>query len=829
MLSRSLSFLSMVSFSSLRKAAELNDLVNMAETKKPVEQDVLKDFLKRNVFPVLQGTSLDRRGNTNEMRFLLGRIIRDASFSAVILRASPDGRFVHYITECISNDAQRMRFLHKMTTTQATKCIEHLSRVGVRDPKVFSVLVSKVDFHNLKDIARVMFAFAEADLHALNVHVVAPLYCGERWALHAERVQSSAADEKHTEASASPGAGYNVFEAVRILRALSKSCRYTIDRNHARDRAMKLPVQSVELLRNSILDFIFQNDFALRGGHWVNIARALALFPPELQRLDSLDTADSATRKLLERKPSFRPQEDMRCTALAEMALERVFLAGGAEKADVPLDCTVEQLIKVLPLLQQIPSVTEEKQKHRIQRILFKFREQKQQLSFASLVRLLNALRNMELPPQYLEFIQLIAEEAGSHLLTPTEADERIVFKDVVTLATLLATFRIQVCAGFFLYIQKVQHLPKEMPSESAVSLLNALANVGRGDPRACHATVTAIARSVIRYEQRAVARGPHAAEPLVASAPTAADKMLRVFALLEVCPPKDVLVGFFGERGDVPRTAALRASAHGPLLFDLTRSLTHMVKEVRLRKQRGEAAADGSEDADVTHVLWERGVLRTVAPLLLEYTRELRESREHANHTYIPFAWRTAAEMAHIYADVSLEHNALADMQRVLADIYPFAKDLIIEMTWLAKELNDRIRHGASAARIRERYAAVPFKSNSIQHFVSALLMWENMLYQGAWQAKQRGALPEESKVEAIKSDFVTLLSTPLPAGMECNAKTTITVMGVLREIMGQGDTSVIREPVFLKEHVLDITTKLPFAISLVMDPGVVNEFFSE
>ncbi|RNC48694.1 hypothetical protein TcCL_NonESM01353, partial [Trypanosoma cruzi] len=155
-------------------AGKLNEILDLRVQKTPVHSEVLKQFIRTEVMPLLAGTSVDRRHDSSELRRFMGQLLRDSAFAAVVLRARPGGAYVNTIVDCIKHDHERMQFINKMTSNQASRIIEHLCRVGVNDSAVYAPLAARLDFCVLKEVGRAMFSLAEERMHQEVVSFIVP-------------------------------------------------------------------------------------------------------------------------------------------------------------------------------------------------------------------------------------------------------------------------------------------------------------------------------------------------------------------------------------------------------------------------------------------------------------------------------------------------------------------------------------------------------------------------------------------------------------------------------------------------------------------------------
>lgn len=315
-----------------------------------IDKDELKAYLRGEIVPIMKGSAVDSVLPAELVKRDLCLLCREAAYSAAVLEAKPQGSFVQTLVNFIAEDAEKMNFIQRMTTTQVSKILEFLTfiQLDMGDAeKCFSPLISRLNFQNLHNLSRVMFCFSERGYTDLNIQLIVPAYPGKNW-------QSSPVGEN---AQYSPAA-----EAVRILRALSKSSRMYVEqyyplattpedlliapemnRNacHSSSSPSLLstgfPLSSFHIFRNHLIAFILSHRSELRGAHWVNCSRALLNFPPVLQTLSDFEASSEVLQCLSVHIGSGHPSHDResglmvspnlmwRCADIAEYAISNVF------------------------------------------------------------------------------------------------------------------------------------------------------------------------------------------------------------------------------------------------------------------------------------------------------------------------------------------------------------------------------------------------------------------------------------------------------------------------------------------------------------------------
>lgn len=840
-------------------ATTLNKLLDVSQRDEPVPHDKLKAFLKTSVMPVMAGTELDRRGNSMELRQYLGQLTRDAAFAAVIVSARPDAGFVRCITTCIKEDHQRMRFVSKMTSAQASKTVEYLCKVGVKDEVVFPVLLSRLDYSNLRELARVMLALTESGLHELNMQVVVPLYCGNKWEVDVK--ESSASTISSSGLPAASGAGKppqscNVFEAVRVLRALSKSCRRCVEaRRHAPSHSLgELPRDSLNLLRNNLLAFIFENGALLRGAHWVNLARALVYFPVECGELRHL----AAACPLFEQEIRTARLEDgtqatvdealdrpITCEAVAEAAIRHVFdyaehrraLPSGTTEsnlsADFPFDLTYFDLVKLLPMLEQsarskaalqTASGGTPEADTRVAIVLRVISANVQHLYLPDLVKVLQSVRHLPPSAEASATVDAVVAQAGARLVEhpPAEFLQKVSFYTIIQFAVSISALRVTRCDDFVNFvIAGASYFPRTLTAETTLSFANALANVASNRSEMCHEAMrTLLARLMSNYKEELQTC------PLVSRHPHAVTKILRACVLLDYIPERRLLERFLGSV-EVPLQITPEISnAGGALVFGLTRTMANFLRQAR------------TESPGRVEELWSQGVLGALLPMALACTKNAAAQVAatgwgESAAAYMAVSWRSTLEMVTAFVDPLLAHNTPEETARRMVEAFPFCAELLSTAAVMTHSQIDSLAEDASSASdLRHRLQRVSFNSNCPVHFLSSLLILEYLVYQSVSQMSSTKAacVAEDVKlrVTSLKDTaYARFLTTAAQEGM---ANAPMEVVRYIFDCPVPASAGSASKAVLLnRRNALEITTNLPFALSLIMNPGPVNEYFTE
>ncbi|KEG13594.1 hypothetical protein DQ04_00911060 [Trypanosoma grayi] len=801
-------------------AGKLNTLLEIPTKGQRTPREVLKQFIRAEVMPLLRGTTLDRRHDSAEVRRSLSQLLRDASFAAVVLHASPSGAYVSTLVECIKHDHTRMQFIHKMTSNQASRVIQHLCRLGVRDGGVYAPLVARLDFNVLKEVARAMFALNDEGLYQETVSLIVPLYCGETW------VPVFEGGEGYTKLH---NKSCNVFDAVRLLSVLSKSVRGVVEQRR-RDEAGSaaahpLPVESIQRLRTNLTVFIVQNESLLRGGHWINFTRAMVHFPHELKTMKYLEQHLVVVQavdalQLPHRVARRRLSDVLETDDLAAFGMDRVFLPVERQQCETSwggkgqknrFDVPSIDLAKLLSIIEQVP-LPKAVQQRRLEIVIRAIVDDMDSLSFADLVRFLHALRQIEGSAPFASTLdaataaisRTLAEEAGA-------THTRIPYVRLVQLATLINAFRVKSCRGFVTYLDHFLPTMRFMSVEDATSFMNALAAIGEVDGVELCAHVGAQILDKVSLD------GDGDSTALLLSYPLSCTKLLRGAVLLGTAPSSDAVVRIFGGSGKALKVSSALRAAGASVLFDVARSLYHFC---RMKKPL---------DAVWEEMLWSHGVVGALLPLLAQLTCEFRDELVAAGGvssrraTYVPLAWRSTMEAVFPYVDVNLDVVSLPTMQQRIGEIFPFCREILTMAIGIAAMQRQALQQG-------RQVEPLAFSSNGIVHLMSFVLMFEHLLYHGTWQAEIGGGAAAgagaREKMRALKEDYNSLLTAPVGVEDDGKGVTAITLMNGL--FPSKGEQGAPRR-IFDRGSILEITTNLPFAVSLAVSQGPINELFCE
>ncbi|ESL07141.1 hypothetical protein TRSC58_05176 [Trypanosoma rangeli SC58] len=811
-----------VQYTALSAAAgQLNGLLELRATKQPVRSDVLKQFLRTDVMPLLRGTTVDRRHDSSELRRLMSQLLRDSAFAAVVLRAHSDGAYVNALAECVKHDHERMQFLQKMTSNQASRVIEHLCHVGVRDSAVYAPLAARLDFHLLKPVGRAMFALAEEGMYQEVVAYIVPLYCGETWTLTFDGgVGCTNQLNKNC----------NVFDAVRLLRVLSKAVRGVVEQQRldaAKGAIYPLPVESIQQLRTNLTAFIIDNSEVLRGGHWINFTRAMVHFPLEFKTMKYLERHPSVVRVVdaqrLPRRDARRGLSDTVDTDdMAALGLNCVFApveqpqqqrhrTGGDETGKKPcFDVPSIDLTKLLSIIEDVP-IPRALQQRRRQLVIRAIVDDMNKLHFTDLVRFIHALRRVEGSADFLSSLNA-AVAAVSQVLEQgaKNAAVYIPYDRLLSLANLLTAFRVKSCRGFVNYLSCFLPTVNFMTVGEATSLMNALATVAGVDGvELCSCVGGQILDKVGLSPEEDV-------PALVLAYPLPCAKLLRTTVLLSAAPSSGALRRIFGSTEEALKVSPALREVGASVLFDVARSLYHFS---RLKPA----------DTAWAETVWCRGIVGALMPLLTQLTSEFYqevlsgEAGGRWSTSYVPLAWRSAAEAVFSWVDVNLDTVSLVTMQQRIEAVYPFCRQIATMAVGVAEAQRQmRLKHPAAEP--------LAFSCNAMVHMLSFLLVLEHMLYHGTWQAElDSGAAPATSvkeKIQAMKVDYVTSLSTPVWKDAQGGDVTALVLIRRLLSCEGWCDQS---PPLLDRSSILEITTNLPFSVSLVVSQGPINELFCE
>lgn len=804
----------------------LNQLLDKTTALTP--PNALKEYLSKNIIPILEGTALDNRQSTPTVRTSLGQILRDASFAATVLGAAPQGRFVRSIVECIKHDSQRMRFIHRMTSAQASKTIEHLARVGVRSEVIYPVLVSKLDYRNLREVSRVCFALSEAGMHELVTNAVVPLYNNERWSRESEVNLTS----KERPTKSTP----YVFEAVRIIRILSKSTRTIVESQRLQAHSTYVvPYEGVNELRNNLLEYIVEDQESMRGAHWVNLARALAYFPKECQHMTSLQDHLVLQRELRSLRGKQCPLSIARLTSadVALLALQKLFspLEGVSQPDDVPtaLDITCNDMTKLLAFIQNVPGQDVTVQRQRVTWLVDGISTSMKKMPFSDLVQLLQVLRRMDLKVDGVLYnpIEAVLQEAGNRLVEedPAKVLQHIQFSRITVFASIIATLRVASCPGFVAFMERAaDRFPTELSPDVTAVYLNALTVCTPVLSPPLQQSVILLSQRVVNYTKRNLS--DTTSGECFAAWPLPCAKVLRAMVLMDVIPSEALLEVMFGNGSTLAKSTIAEPLrlAGASVIFNVSRSLTHFC---RLAREK--------QDFDIVEALWERCAASTLLPLLLTYSTALAHnvlSSGQRVNSYEPIACRTTMEMLTGFLDSRVESISFECVAQKLRETFQLCTKVLECLISVTDAENRSLRAlSRSKGDLHQRVSGIPFASNCALHMLCSLLMYENIIMQWsakAQQLKTSGEAPPRTlqlaeSVVKLKEEYGEFLRRPLPHSSMSPVDVVLAVLG------DASDVSTAGAPLLQKEGVLEVTTHLPFAVSLVMHPGPVNEIFSE
>eukprot|EP00796_Vickermania_ingenoplastis_P008724 gene8724-6130_t len=812
-------------------AEKLNGMLSpRGSVSAEVDNEELKRFLRCEVMPLLEGTAYDNALQSELTKRDLCLLCRESAYSAAILKANPKGKFVQMLVTFIREDEKRMDFLKRMTTTQASKVIEYLTFVQLdkKDEDCFAILVSRVNFRNLQNVSRIMFCFSERGYSHLNITFVVPAYTGDKWS--SKLLTES---PRYTPAA----------EAVRILRALSKSTRMFVEKHFPAAGAKRIedsdefPHSSFHLFRNNLIEFIISNAGDLRGAHWVNCCRALLNFSPCVQKLTGLESSEVAQALRITGK-SFVSSDCLTCTDIAEYTILKVFEHVEAHEQDLKatasnnvekesrnnldavreaFDCNPSDLLKLLRQLTALPSSPENNA--RIETLVRSLVRGSGNLSFTNIVKLLRVVRSLSSFPAVTKMAGTLVRTGGKKLLQrpPKDVLKREKFEDIVQFAIIIYACRLRDAPEFleFLRVSAPLISPKELSLEYVVSFLNCLSilKVRKSDSD----TTLFLVNKVVENTQEQ--------HPLLSSNPEQAVKLYRAFALQGILPPLRFLHGILGPAG-VPTTSTNLQMAGAVTIFDISRSLAFTIKRCRESKR-----------ADIEKAAWEIGVAGTVLPQLISWNERMLASSNTSDVEYVPLSWRCAFETLGLFFDVLLDHHPYDVLVARMTSTYDAMKHLLLSAAACTGKQLAALMSLSPSAR-EHALKRLAFKNNSFIHFLSALLSFEYYIYHAAWQetqfilsqkrkAQEGGATDplkgSEEKLSrplnALLQDFVSDFLHKIPDGGSGP-------MQVVESILAySGDAA----PLLDRNQTLEITTHLPFAISLVINPGPVNEYFME
>lgn len=877
---------------------KLNKLLSpRGRTRAEVDKEALKGFLRADVFPLLEGQSYDTALQSELIKRDLCLLCRESAYSAAILTANPDGHFVQLLLNFIRHDEERMDCLKRLTSTQASKIIEYLTFLHVEGADdVFAILVSRVNFKNLQNLARVMFCFSERGYTDLNVTVVVPAYGGEKWLPE----------------PIGEGRYHPAPEAVRILRALSKSIRMYIESHYPRatleaslGNDLKFPLSSFHLFRNHLIEFILANPEEMRGAHWVNLSRALLNFPPVVQTLPGMNgnSAELMETLCLHRstgKGKSRSAQQITCTDVAELAVAKVFehvqnvesgtvtstfasrgegepqeeegvydhkstksLVGGTTEStmDKPardtkylsnvrdaFDCNPADLLKLLRQLVALP--TSPVNNARIEKLVNALVKGAPDLSFSNIVKLLTLVRSLSSFPTISATAPALARIAGEKLLERPVKDvlRREEFSDLVQLAIIVYACRLRDVPGYLEFLRRaaVHISPRELTLDYVVAFLNSLSilKIRKSDGDITLNLTNKVIENTAPFH------------PLLATHPEQSVKLLRAFVMQNITPTVFFMKGVFGEKGVAVLEEGSPLSAAGAVtLFDVSRSLAYVVKHSREVSR-----------PDLEQCAWDLGIRGTVLPLLHQWNEVMRVTP--ARKDYVPLSWRCVLETLALFLDVLLDHHSLTVLTERFTVIYDVLKDVMRSAAICAGKQIDALMSLTPEAR-EDRLPRIAFKNNTMIHFTSALLSFEYYLFHAAWQEtqehrrilrEQEGGVKNGKKEECefkgplqkLKEDYLeNFLHKPCQGSSSGVSYTPKQILHkVFYDSYSLSTSSSSRDladhpqqvsdeckqsseengpPLLSREQTLEITTHLPFAISLVIEPGPVNEYFME
>ncbi|ORC91669.1 uncharacterized protein TM35_000052650 [Trypanosoma theileri] len=841
--------LCIVQYAALSTAAsKLNTMLDIKTNGRPVSSDVLKQFIRADVMPLLKGKVLDRRHDSSEVRRFMGQLLRDAAFAAVVLHAKSSGVYVNTLVDCIKHDHERIQFVQKMTSSQASRVIDYLSRVGVRDAGVYAPLAARLDFNQLKEISRAMFALAEEGMYQEVVSFILPLYCGETW-----------------EPVFGGGEGYtglynknsNVFDAVRLLRVLSKVVRGVVEQQRLNQKVgniQPLPVESIQRLRTNLTVFILENKDLLRGGHWINFTRAMVYFPQEYKNMKYLDQHLTIvklveTLQLPHRSALQGLSETIETDDMAALGMHQIFT--NAEKREkerhAQVSSTEEKkksflfdvpsidLTKLLSIINDVP-FPKAIQQRRLELVIRAIVEEVDSLNFTDCVRFLQALRQIEgsaiFAPSLNAVVAAIDKQLSNGMKKPSHF---IPYKRLVQFATLISAFRVKSCAGFSLYLSQFLPTVHSITVEDATALMNALASVGEMDGIEHCAKVGEEILEKVGCEDETIEGN----QALLLLYPVACAKLLRASVLLNAIPSRNAITNIFGTSDEVLKVSPAFRAAGASVIFDVARSLYHFCRSQSMDNiNNNDNNNNNNNNNSWETLLWKKGMINALLPLLTQLTSELAEEMESTNNgfkqtnTYVPLAWRSSIEAIFHWIDVNLDIVSLITMYQRIEDVYPFCRKIITMGVGIAEMQRRSMEENSISTRKGKRTAEPPvFSSNSIIHITFFLLILEQIIYHGTWQAEIAGSTEVgkeiKLKMQALKEDYNSLLSTPISTHTHMNKD--VSPLTFMEKVFPAENGDCTHPPLFNRNSILEITTNLPFAISLVVSQGPINALFCE
>jgi hypothetical protein len=441
-----------------------------------------------------------------------------------------------------------------------------------------------------------------------------------------------------------------------------------------------------------------------------------------------------------------------------------------------------------------------------------------QHLYLRELVKVLQTLRRLPPSDEATAAVDVIAAQAGARLLEepPAKILQKVTFPVVIQLAAALSALRLTRCDDFVAFVSTgATFFPRSLTVETTLAFANALANVAGNRLGMCHdAMRTLMARLVTNYEAELKEA------PLVSAHPHAVTKLLRACVLLDYIPETHLLQHLLGS-AEVPMKLTPEVdAAGGALVFGVTRSITHFLKQAR------------SECVGRVGELWTQSVLCTLLPLAVSCTKSTKESGGEAA-AYTAVSWRSTMEMLTAFVDPSLAHNTAEDTARRLIDAFPLCAELLMHAAATTRAQVDSLAKGAaSATEVRGRLQRVSFNANCPVHFLSSLLILEYLVFQCVTQIASANAanVPTEvmEQLAFVKGTaYARLLDSPIHEGQK---ETPMDVVRCLFDCPAVNSSRAATTTVLLsKRDALEITTNLPFALSLIINPGPVNEYFTD
>ncbi|KAH9593041.1 hypothetical protein LSM04_006044 [Trypanosoma melophagium] len=859
--------LCIVQYAALSTAAgKLNTMLDVKTNGRPVSSDALKQFIRADVMPILRGKVLDRRHDSSEVRRSMGQLLRDAAFAAVVLHANSGGVYVNTLVECIKHDHERMQFVQKMTSSQASRVIDYLCRVGVRDGAVYAPLAARLDFNQLKEVTRAMFALAEEGMYHEVVSFILPLYCGEKW------IPVFGGGEGYTGLY---NKNCNVFDAVRLLRVLSKVVRGVVEQQRLNKKVGKiqpLPVESIQRLRANLTVFIIENSDLLRGGHWINFTRAMVYFPQEFKTMKYLDEHTTLVKMVealqLPHRSALRGlSETFETDDMAALGMHQIFTMAEKRQKEMAsqvssterkkkgylFDVPSIDLTKLLAIINDVP-FPKAIQQRRLELVIRAIVEDVDSLNFTDCVRFLQALRQIEgsaiFAPSLNAVVAAIDKQLSSGIHKPTHT---IPYKRLVQLATLISAFRVKSCAGFSIYLSHIIPTLPFITVEDATALMNALASIGEMDgiERCAKVGEQILDKVGCEHETNgnsSIITNITTTTALLLLYPLACAKLLRASVLLNAVPSCNAITNIFGKTNEELTVSSAFRAAGASVIFDVGRSLYHFCRTKPMdndddNNDNNNNNNNNNNNTSWETLLWSKGMINALLPLLTQLTSELREEMESTvngfkqKNTYVPLAWRSSIEAAFHWIDVNLDIVSLTTMHQRIEDVYPFCRKIVTLGVGIAEMQRRILEQNSSTTRAAE---PLVFSSNSIIHITYFLLILEQLLYHGTWQAEMAGnkevAKEIKSKMQALKEDYNKLVTTPISTSSNGHSNSNsdthmkdVSPLTFMEKVFPAEDGEGTHPPLLNRENILEITTNLPFAVSLVVSQGPINALFCE